>query len=788
MIEIEKYDFCETFESKYREYAKEVIENRALIDIRDGLKTVTRRILWSMYDNRMFPDKPTVKVARIVGNTMGVLHPHGDDSIYRALVRLAQSCSLREPLFIGQGNFGDEENPPAAARYIEAKLSPAGLMVLDGIDEEVVDFADNYDSTTKEPVYLPSKFPQLLINGGGSGMAVGISFDDICHNPKEICDAIRLMINNPESTAEDIAKIVKGPDWNCGGYFIQNEEILKYISTGKGKITVIGKALISIVDGKTIINIKELPYQYGKSKFMTEIADNIKANPGGILASAISKFKDLTDQKSGTNIMIELKSGYSSEVVMQEIMQRTGFKQNVQVNMNILKNSIPLAFGLIDCIKEYIENRRGVIKRITEKKLRQVQKELSRLSALISALDKIDEIIAIIKGSNNSDIACEKIMKLLNVTEEQAKYILDIPLKRLTRLEASALKKTYEDELAKEKELKSILDNKSKIDDIILKDMDDVEKICDCKRKTNILTKIPSYIATNSKQVDEKLCMMATYDNKIKLVKKFNNDLSEKESNSISRVKQCHSSDSIVVFCSNGEYFANKIGTYEINTRNHSGNILFADANNMCDVDVLYQDEKYISTLTSDGKIKKSKLSDFPTISKKPTIYIKLSDGCRVLNNIIHSGGDYILITKDGYVNRYSSDKINAIGRTAQGVLAIAKTAGELVGMFVVKEEDETLVVFTENGYGKKVKLSDIPTSSSKGGKGILLSKITGETGPVAGGCLLGKEGKILVVTNMESTVSFDSKEIYTRNRQHKGDVLIDMIMGQKIARVERVI
>jgi DNA gyrase subunit A len=788
MNNVETVDFYEIFEQKYKEYAKEVIENRALIDSRDGLKPVNRRILWSMFESRFFSSGNTVKLSRVVGNVMSRLHPHGDSSIEDAMVRLAQDCSLRVPLLIPQGNFGDEENRAASARYIEAKLSKAGEMLLEDTDMEIVNFSDNYDNTCEEPVFLPSKFPNILINGGGSGMAVGIAFRDCCHNPKEICDAIRLFLNNPNASIDDLLSIVKGPDWNCYGYVINNEEIGKYIEFGKGSVTVLGKARIETENSKQLIIISELPYQYGRSQFMEDIAKNIKLNPNGILSSSISKFKDLSDRKNGTNIIIEIKNGISASLVINEIINKTGFKQNIPINMNVLVNNTPIQCGLIDLIKSHIEHRRKIIINRSNKKLKLLNKELKRYDALISAISIIDDIINLIKTSNNYESASNKLIKLLSIDHEQAKYILDIPLKRLTKLEITSLKKEKDNVLSSINTLNNILKNQKEIDKIISGEMDEVEAICDCQRKTKVINSIPKFEDEKVKVTKENIYFMLNYDLKGKIIRKFNDDFTEKERNVVMRVQEASSMDYLMCV-NNGDFISNRIYSLDINNRNAAGSYLFQEMKEQRDIFVVSEDAKYISSLTDDSKIKKTKISDLSIGSKKILPYIKLSNN-KVINDIVHDDNvDYIIATNDGFIIRYNSSNINPVGRLAQGVSAMSKTAGKPVRLLSIPSNvnDGYIVAFTENGWGKKVHISEIPLSLNKGGKGVSFYKSTKETGKLIDICFLNKNDKLIAITEIGSTVPFDENEIKQHKRLSRGDLLVDLIMNQKLSKIENV-
>ena len=518
---------------------------------------------------------------------------------------------------------------------------------------------------------------------------------------------------------------------------------------------------------------------------MQQLSEIIKNDKSDIISSSIYKFKDLSDSKNGTNIIIELKNGSSPKLVLEELYAKTGLKQSININLNILKNKIPQKYSIIELIREYISHRRNIIKNRAISRNRFLESRLVRLESLIKAIDKIDEVILTIKKSKDSSEACQRLQKLLDINENQSKIVIEIPLRRLTKLEISELNNEKTETNKEINTNKELISNNNNIDKVILEDIKQIKKICGSPRKTQLIEESKTNIDANELINQEELYLMTTFDNKYKIVKHFNNDISDKEKNTILKIEKCLNTNKLLFLNKDGEYVSKFIHEIETTTRNSNGQNS-TEIENISEYLIVDDENKYLSTLTEDGKIKRTILSDLPK-SNKLLQYIKSKN--KTINSIIHRNEEYLIITDKGYAIRYDSNFINPTGRLTQGVKSFSTSAGNPIRLMSVdKDDDRFLMLISSNGLGKKIALKDIQSQSNKGGKGLIVFKISDQTGHLSAATIVNEKSIVLAMTSMGATAQLNSENIVASNRNNKPKSLIDMIMGQTISRIECVL
>lgn len=757
----------------YLDYSMSVIVSRALPDVRDGFKPVHRRILFSMHELGLDFSKRFMKSARIVGEAMGKYHPHGDAAVYDSLVRMAQFWSLRYPLVFGQGNFGSVDgDAPAHQRYTEAKLAKISKEMLEDLEKETVDERDNYDSTLKEPTVLPAKIPNLLLNGS-SGIAVGMATNIPPHNLNEVADGIIAYIDNNDIDYKEVMKYIKGPDFPTGGIICGTVGIRQAYKTGKGKVII--KAKCDVEDNKIIVT--EIPYMVNKSLLIENIANLVRDK----IVEGIRDIRDESDRE-GMRIVIFVKQGFNGDVVLNQLLKHTSLQVSFGVNNTVLVNNKPRVVGLLDLIREYVNHRKDVIIRRTKFDLRKAEERAHILDGLIIALENIDEIVALIKGSSDVESAKNGLMNGFSLTEVQAKAILDMRLHRLTSLEQGKIR----DELSELRkliiDLKDILANEIRVLNIIKSDLIKLKEDYGDSRRTEILE---NYEDVEVEDLVEKGKVVITVTNS-GYVKRVPMDTyrtqgrggkgvigaGKKEDDYIKDLFICDTHDYLMFFTNTGKVHWLKAFNVPEGSRYAKGtaivNLLEMKDESISAVKAVseFKDGLFLVMGTRNGGIKKTRLSEYAHPRKGGIIGINLKEGDELVDVLITDGTkELIIATEDGRAVRFNEQDVSVVGRNSQGVRGIKVRGSKVIGLCVC--DDVYLLTITESGFGKRSKIEDYRLIN-RGGSGVLNIKITEKNGKAVGVKVVGDEDDIIVITK-EGVVlrtKVDSISVVGRNSQ----------------------
>jgi len=754
-------ELVQEMKQSYIEYAMSVIVGRALPDVRDGLKPVHRRILYAMYEDGLTRDKPFRKCATAVGDVLGRYHPHGDSSVYDALVRLAQDFSMRYPLIDGHGNFGSVDgDPPAAYRYTEARMSRIADEMLADIEKGTVDWDPNFDETRKEPRVLPSRFPNLLVNGS-SGIAVGMATNIPPHNLREVIDATILVLDNPEATLEDLLGCIQGPDFPTKGIILGRKGIRAAYATGRGHITVRARTEFEEFGRDRVrIIVTELPYQVNKRMLIATIAEQVREKR----IEGISDIRDESD-RNGMRIVIEIRKDANSQVVLNKLFAQTQMQTTFAVNMLALVNnqSQPRILSLRNILDEYIEHQKDIITRRTRYDLRKAQERAHLLEGLIIAQDNIDEVIKIIR--NSYDDAKENLMERFGLSEIQASAILEMRLKALQGLEKEKLLAEYEEIEKKIEYYKQLLASEAMLIGVLRDELTEIKEKYGDDRVTEIQD-VENEIDIED-LIEEKMCVY-TLTNR-GYIKRLSEDnykvqrrggrgvtaLTTREEDVVEEMFTCSTHDKIMFFTSNGRVYCLK--GYEIpeSTRQAKGmnivNLLQLGEGEKVTAMIHLRDlegDGYFNMVTKLGISKRCRISDFKNIRKTGLNAVELDEGDS-LNSVRLTDGkkDIIVATSAGMAIRYSEEDVRVVGRTARGVRVIKLGEGEEVVGSVVVEEDSTLVTVTENGYGKRTAFDEF-NGQNRGGKGVRVHKISEKTGALVGVRCVKEDDDLVIISS----------------------------------------
>jgi len=786
----------EEMKRSYIDYAMSVIVGRALPDVRDGLKPVHRRILYAMYEMGMFHNKPYKKSARVVGEVLGKYHPHGDQAVYDALVRMVQDFSMRYPLVDGQGNFGSVDgDSPAAMRYTEVRLAKIAEELLADIDKNTIDFVPNFDESLVEPSVLPAKLPNLLINGS-SGIAVGMATNMPPHNLGEVVDAIIKVIDSPEVTIKELLNYIKGPDFPTGGYILGKEEIKKAYITGRGIITLRGK--VELEEGRIIIT--ELPYQVNKSKLVEEIANCVKTKK----IEGISDLRDESDRE-GIRVVIELNSHANQEIILNQLYKYTQLETTFGIINLALVDGEPRILSLKGLIEEYIKHRRNVITRRTKFELEKSEKRKHIVEGLLIALKNIDEVIETIKKSENVEEARNKLISRFNLTKIQAQAILDMRLQKLTALETEKLEQENKELEDKISYLKEVLASEQKLLEIIKKELLELKEKYADERRTKIIPK-PTEVKEEDLIPEEEMVVILTGEGYIKRIplNAYRSQrrggrgivgIDTKEKDIVTNIIISSTHDILLFFSNKGKVYAKKVYEIPVASRYSRGKALV-------NVFEISKDERitavlpmefgkgYLFMATKKGKVKKTSMDEFLSIRKTGKIAIELEEEDELVEVKVTSGDDEILLaTKFGKAIRFPEREVRAMGRATLGVKGISLVNGdEVVGIEVLNSEnlEQTFLVVTENGYGKRSKFAEFPLQG-RGGKGVITIKISQKTGLVAGVEGVGDEDEIIISSMQGIMIRLRVKEIPILGRNTQG-VKLMRLENDKVATVVKVV
>ena len=763
---IHEVDLKETMETSYIDYAMSVIASRALPDVRDGLKPVQRRVLYSMVELNNGPDKPHRKCARIVGDTMGKFHPHGDSSIYGALVNMAQEWNTRYPLVDGHGNFGSEDGDGAAAmRYTEARLSKISMEMVADINKDTVEFTPNFDETEKEPSVLPSRYPNLLVNGT-SGIAVGMATNIPPHNLTETINAIIKIIDNKvqenrDTTIEEIMEIIKGPDFPTGATILGRKDIEQAYRTGRGKIKTRAVSEIETMDnGKSRIIVTELPYMVNKAKLVEKIASLVKEKK----IDGITDLRDESDQ-DGTRVVIEVRRDANANVILNQLYKHTQLQDSFGVIMLALVNGEPKVLNLLQMLDEYLKHQKDVVTRRTKFELNKAEERAHIIKGLLIALDNIDEVIKIIRGSRTTADAKNNLIERFGLSDAQSQAIVDMRLRQLTGLAREDLEAEYAELMAKIDYLKSILADENKLLTVIKEEMEIVRDKFGDERRTKIGINVGDLSDEDLIPEEDTVVAMTnlgyikrmTVDNfksqnrggkGIKGMQTIDNDF-------MKDMFMVSTHDYILFLTNTGRIY--KLKCYEIPEAGRTArgmaivNLLQLQPGEKISAMVQmreFEEDKYLIMATKNGIVKKTPVSAYTNIRKSGIQAITLREDDELIDVMISDNSDNImLITKNGQGIKFRETDVRETGRSAMGVRGIELNLGDEVISMQLESQGEYILIVSANGMGKRTPFSDFKLQN-RGGKGVKCYKITEKTGEVIGAKAVNNGNEIMMITN----------------------------------------
>ena len=781
--------------NSYIDYAMSVIVARALPDVRDGLKPVHRRILYAMQEAGMGSTKPYKKSARIVGEVLGKYHPHGDSSVYDAIVRMAQDFSMRYMLADGHGNFGSVDGDPAAAmRYTEVRMSKVAELMLQDIDKDTVEFAPNYDESLKEPTVLPAKFPQLLVNGT-AGIAVGMATNIPPHNMCEVIDGTLMLIDNPAATVEDLMGIIKGPDFPTAGLILGSEGIRQAYTTGRGVIKMRANAHIeTLSNGKPRIIVTELPYQVNKARLVEKIADLVRDKQ----IEGITALNDESD-RGGMRIVIDLRRDANASVILNQLYKHTQLQDSFGVIMLALVDGKPQVLNLKQVLHYYIRHQEDVITRRTRYELAKAEARAHILEGLTIALDHLDAVITTIRESRTADIAREALMAGFKLSEKQAQAILDLRLQRLTGLEREKIEKEYQEVLTAIEEYKAILADESRILGIIKEELTAVKEKYGDARRTR-LTVDTSEIDVEDLIAEEDVVVTMTHNNYIKRIPldtyrrqnrggKGVKGMGTKETDFVEDMLITTTHHTILFFTNRGRVYHLK--AYEIAEASRAAkgtaiiNLLQLQADESITAIIQvkgFQPDNYLFMATKKGVVKKTSLIEFKNLHKGGLNAIHLDDDDELIGVRFTNGNhDVILGTKWGMAILFPEDDVRAIGRQGRGVRGIRLSDGdEVIAMDTLMPNADVLTV-TAEGYGKRTQRDEYRTQT-RGGKGIINLKVTDKTGDVVGLRVVRPDQELMLITTEGIVIRTNIGDISRISRNTQGVKLMTTAKGDTVA------
>ncbi|MFF5985862.1 DNA gyrase subunit A [Prauserella flavalba] len=803
---IEPVDIQQEMQRSYIDYAMSVIVSRALPDVRDGLKPVHRRVLYSMYDSGFRPDRGYNKCSRVVGDVMGNYHPHGDSAIYDALVRLAQPWSMRYPLIDGQGNFGSPGNDPAAAmRYTESRLDPLAMEMLRDIEEETVDFSDNYDGRTQEPDVLPSRIPNLLVNGG-SGIAVGMATNIPPHNLREVADGVVWALENPDADDDELLAAlmqrIKGPDFPTKGLILGTSGIADAYRTGRGSVRM--RAVVEVEEdakGRTILVVTELPYQVNPDNLVENIAALVRDGK----LTGIADIADESNSRSGMRIVVTLKRDAVAKVVLNNLYKHTQLQYNFGVNMLALVDGVPRTLRLDQMIRHYVKHQIEVIVRRTRFRLRKAEERAHILRGLVKALDQLDAVIALIRRSPTVDEARTGLIELLDIDEIQATAILDMQLRRLAALERQKIVDELAEIEARIADLQDILDKPERQRTIVREELTEiVEKYGDDRRTQIIpfdgevsiedLIAVEDVVVTITRTGYAKRTKTDLYRSQ-KRGGKGVQGATLKQDDIVQHFFVCSTHDWILFFTNKGRVYRAKAYDLPEANRNargqHVANLLaFQPDEQIASVIEIpnYEVAPYLVLATRNGLVKKSKLSDFDSPRAGGLIGINLREGDELVGAVLASAeDDLLLVSSDGQSIRFhaTDEALRPMGRATSGVLGMRFNEGdELLGISVVRE-DTFLLVATDGGYAKRTPIEDYPVQG-RGGKGVLTIQHDRKRGRLVGAIIVDADDELYAITSSGGVIRTPAGQVRKAGRQTKGVRLINLDEGNTLLAVAR--
>jgi len=791
----------EEMKTAYISYAMSVIVSRALPDVRDGLKPVHRRILYSMHEDGITSDKPYRKCANTVGSVLGRYHPHGDASVYDAMVRMAQDFSMRYMLIDGHGNFGSTDGDPAAAmRYTEARMAKIAEAMLADIEKNTVDFMPNYDDRLQEPTVLPSRIPALLVNGS-SGIAVGMATNIPPHNLVEVCNGIIKVIDEPELSDDELMKIIKGPDFPTGATILGREGIKQAYTTGRGKVIVRAETEIEeMSNGKQRIIVSSLPYQVNKSKLIENIANLVKDKK----IEGIAEIRDESDRIDKCRVVIELKRDARAQVILNLLFKHTQMQDTFGVILLALVDGEPKVLTLRQCLDEYIKHRKEVILRRTKFELDKAEARAHILEGLLIAIDNIDEVIKIIRESY--DDAKERLMERFKLSDIQAQAILDMQLKRLSGLQREKLEEEYAELMKLIAHLKEILANEKLVYDIIKEELTEIKEKYGDERLTKIVAAEGEFEVEDLIK-EEQTVISLTHFGYIKRMPvdtyksqkrggKGITGMTTREEDFVKQIFTASTHDTILFFTNKGKMY--RLRGFEVPEAGRTAkgtaivNLLNVEAGEKVSAMMPIQnfaDGKYIIMSTKNGLVKKTALKEYDSSRKTGLLGINLKEDDELIDVRLTDGEDnLVLVTKKGLCITFDEKDVRPVGRVSQGVIGIRLDDGDqVIGMEpIITGSKATLLAITENGFGKRTELEEYRVQN-RGGRGLITYKITPKTGDIVGIRVVGGDEDVMLITDTGTIIRINVSEINILGRSTQGVTLMRTNEG-KVVSIETVV
>ena len=783
-------------------YAMAVIVDRALPDVRDGLKPVHRRILYDMSEELgMTPDKPTRKSARVVGDVLGKFHPHGDSSVYDAMVRLAQPFNIRYPLIEGQGNFGSVDGDGAAAmRYTEARLQKLTMHLLDGIDKDTVDFYPNFDETLQQPSVLPARFPNLLVNGS-SGIAVGMATNIPPHNLTEVINGVICMIDNPECTIDDLMQHIKGPDFPTGGLIMGRSGIRAAYHTGHGRITVRAKTNVEEMGGnRSRIIVTEIPYQVNKSVLVKKIADLVHEKK----IEGISDIRDESNDRQGMRIVIELKRDVQPQVVLNMLYKHTPMQENFGANMLALVDGKPQVLNLREMIYYYLEHQKDVVTRRTRFELNKAQNRAHILEGLLKALDHIDEIVAIIRASKDTNTARDALMLRFEFSEKQAQAILDMRLARLTGLERERLQEEYEELERTIERLTAILGDEHLLMDVIKTEISEIRDKFGDERRSE-LTIAEDDIDIEDLIQEENMVVTLTHEGYVKRVSssvyraqhrggRGVSGMNVKETDYTTQMFVVSTHQEIMFFTNMGRVYSLKCYQIPEAGRQARGTAIInllhivsgEKVSTMLPMPKETEEEHNLVMATRNGMIKKTALEEFRNLRKNGLIAIALREGDELIGVRLSNGDDEMLVsTRKGKCIRFNERHVRNVGRNSIGVRSMRIAEGDEVIDIAAVEPETTVLAITTKGYGKRTDPEEY-REQGRGGMGVKAMQLTDKTGDLAALMFVHEDEDILLITDDGTIIRARAADVRLCGRSTQGVRIMRLAEGSTVVGVCR--
>ncbi|MGG5342534.1 DNA gyrase subunit A [Enterococcus sp. AZ192] len=793
---IQDVNLTSEMKESFIDYAMSVIVARALPDVRDGLKPVHRRILYGMNELGVTPDKPHKKSARVVGDVMGKYHPHGDSSIYEAMVRMAQPFSYRSMLVDGHGNFGSVDGDGAAAmRYTEARMSKIALEMLRDINKDTVDFHGNYDDSEQEPDVLPARFPNLLVNGT-TGIAVGMATNIPPHNLAEVIEATNLLMDNPEITTNELMEVLPGPDFPTGGLVMGKSGIRRAYETGRGSITVRAKVDITeMPNGKERILVSELPYMVNKAKLIERISELHREK-------RIEGITDLRDESSreGMRIVIDVRRDVSASVILNNLYKMTSLQTSFGFNMLAIEKGVPKILSLKQILENYVEHQQEVITRRTEFDKKKAEARAHILEGLRIALDHIDEIISIIRNSRADDEAKASLIERFEFSDRQAQAILDMRLRSLTGLQRDKVENEYQELLKFIADMNDILARPERVIEIIKTELGDIRDKYGDARRTELLVGEVLSLEDEDLIEEEEVVITLTNNGYIKRVANSEfraqrrggrgvQGMGVHDDDFVKNLVSCSTHDTLLFFTNNGKVYRAK--GYEIPEYGRTAkgipviNMLGIDSSEKIQaiiaVEGKAEDGHYLFFTTRKGTVKRTAVTAFSNIRSNGLIAIGLKEDDELVNVVLTNGEQNMIIgTHNGYSVTFAETAVRDMGRTASGVRGIRLREDDYVVGASLLDADTEVLVLTENGYGKRTKASEYPVKG-RGGKGIKTANITAKNGPLAGLTTVRGDEDILVITNKGVIIRFNVDSVSQTGRATLGVRLMRMEEDAKV-------